>query len=107
MSLQKGIIQNIMKASSRHHQGIFKSVFNKTVLMISWRHYNSIFENASNKIFFIMLLSCHYYAIIIPSLCFLKFVFLYKNQRCHYDAIMALLKWHYNVLSTKNAIITF
>src|SRR6266487_1520755 len=66
-----------------------------------------IFENVSNKIFFIMLLSCHYYAIIIPSLCFLKFVFLYKNQRCHYDAIMALLKWHYNVLSTENAIITF
>jgi hypothetical protein len=35
MFLQKGIMQSIMKVLSRHYQGIFKSVFNKTVLMIS------------------------------------------------------------------------
>jgi len=30
-----------------------------------------------------------------------------KNQRCHYDAIMASSKRHHDVLSMENAMMTF
>ena len=50
---------------------------------------------------------CLHHAIMMPLSCFLKCSFFYKNQRCHYNAIIASSKRHHGIFHWQNIMMTF
>ena len=81
----------------------FENVITKDIIM-------AFLKTPSNKIFHdanMMPTWCLHHAIMMSLSCFLKCSFFYKNQRCHYDALMASSKRYHGIFHWQNIMMTF